>query len=106
MSAIHLIKNNRGLPQITPIERGSNIYISGYWVILESKAKELIGEKIFFHTHHQEQPSFFGGVIVDATIQEQSPYEGRIVFTFRSDQSCKGVTTPRIGWSQEMKIVP
>ena len=104
MAAIHLIKNDQSLPQITPIERNSDIFRSGYWVIAAAKANALIGGKIFFH-EQQTKPSFFGGVIKSTEKVDQGEYVGRIVFIFESDQACKGITTPRDGWSQEMKII-
>jgi hypothetical protein len=105
MAVIHLIKNDPGLPQITPIEQGSDIFRSGYWKIAESTANALVGGKIFFH-EQQATPSFFGGVIIKSTKMDHGEYEGRIVFIFKSDQACRGITTPHNGWSQEMKIIP
>ena len=62
MTAIHLIKNDPSLQQITPIALGSDIFHSGYWVIAEDTAKALVGGNVFFHKK-QEESSFFGGVI-------------------------------------------
>ena len=103
MAAIHLIKNDPSLPQITPITQGSDIYRSGYWVIAEDKAKALVGGNIFFHKE-QTEPSFFGGVIMSTEVAK-GQYAGRIIFIFKSDQTCKDIKTPRKGWSQEMKIM-
>jgi hypothetical protein len=104
MAAIHLIKNDRGLPSIIPIgeQEGSDIYYSGYWLIAEAKAKNLIGENIFFHKRKTE-PSFFGGVIKCAVKVDQGMYPGRTIFIFKSDQACIGITTPPDGWAQEKK---
>jgi hypothetical protein len=104
MAAIHLIKNDPGLPQITPIAQGADIFRSGYWVMAEATANALIGGKIFFHKE-QAGPSFFGGVIMSTEKVVSGEYAGRIVFIFKSDQACKGITTPRDGWAQEMKII-
>ena len=105
MPEIHLIKNDPGLPSITPIgqQAGTGIYYSGYWVITEAKANTLIGGNIFFHKH-QTESSFFGGVIKCAVKVDQGMYPGRIVFIFKEDQACRGITTAQDGWSQEMKI--
>jgi hypothetical protein len=105
MHAIHIIKNDESLPSITPIEPGSNVYRSGYWAIAKTTADALIGAKIHFH-EQQTKPSFYGGIITGTEKIEQGERAGRIVFTFRFDQSCKGVTTSRDGWSQEIKIIP
>jgi hypothetical protein len=104
MPRIHLIRNDPGLPAITPIEPGSQIYRSGYWLISEARAQSLIGGQICFHDH-QTTPSFFGGVIETFESVPAGEYHGRVLFIFRFDSSCKGITTSRDGWSQEMKIV-
>ena len=59
MAAIHLIKNDRSLPQIIPIAQGSDIFRSGYWLMAEDTAKALVGGNIFFHKR-QAESSFFG----------------------------------------------
>jgi len=46
MASIHLIRNDPKLPQIKPVEPGSDLFQSGYWVISESKAEALKGGKI------------------------------------------------------------
>ena len=104
MPDIHLIRNEPGLPQIIPIAPGADIYRSGYWVIAETTAKALIGGRIYFH-EHQANPSFYGGIITGVEKMEQGEWAGRVVFTFKFDQACRGVTTPRDGWAQEMKII-
>ena len=103
MAAIHLIKNDRSLPQIIPIAQGSDIFRSGYWLIAEATAKALVGGNIFFHKK-QEESSFFGGVIESIEVAK-GQYAGRIIFIFKSDQTFKDIKTPRKGWSQEMKIM-
>jgi hypothetical protein len=104
MGAIHLIRNDPKLPQIKPVEPGSDLFQSGYWVISESTAEALKGGAIFFHEKRSE-PSFFGGEIMGFQKVVAGEYAGRIIFTFKSNLSCKGVKTPRNGWSQEMKLV-
>jgi hypothetical protein len=106
MAAIHLIKNDQGLPSITPIgqQAGTGIYYSGYWSIAETTANALIGGNIFFH-EHQAEPSFFGGVIKCVVKVDEGMYPGRIVFIFKVDQACRGITTPQDGWAHEMKII-
>jgi hypothetical protein len=104
MPAIHLIKNDPSLPQIVPIEPGSNVYKSGRWVVAQAKAAALIGGKIYFHDK-SSSPSFFGGTILAAEQIQDGEAAGRFIFTFSFDPACKGVTTPRAGWSQEMKLI-
>lgn len=105
MAAIHLIKNDPGLPSITPIgqHEGTGLFFSGFWSLAEATANKLIGGSIFFH-EHRTGPSFFGGVIKSVVKVDQGLYPGRIIFIFKVDQACRGITTSQDGWSQEMKI--
>ena len=104
MSEIHLIKNDPGLPSIVPVEGEPNTFSSGYWSLSEQSALSLLDGRIYFH-ERQNDPSFFGGRIVDAWVQPEGEYRGRIVFKFIFAEACKGVKTSRAGWAQEMKIV-
>ena len=104
MASIHLIRNDPKLPQIKPVEPGSDLFQSGYWLISEAKSEALKGAKIFFH-EKQSEPSFFGGEIIDFQKAPMGEYAGRIIFIFKPDPACKGVKTPKDGWAQEMKIV-
>ena len=106
MTAIHLIKNDKGLPSIMPIgeQEGTGIYCNGYWRIATATANKLIGKKIYFHKRKTD-PSFFGGVIKCAVKVEQGKYKGRTIFIFKLDQACKGITTLPNGWAQEKKYV-
>jgi hypothetical protein len=104
MTSIHLIRNDPKLPQIKPVEPGSDLFQSGYWAISEAKAEALKGGNIFFH-EKQSEPSFFGGEITGFQKIAAGEYTGRIVFTFKSDPTCKGIKTTRGGWAQEMKLL-
>ena len=104
MASIHLIRNDPKLPQIKPVEPGSDVFQSGYWVISDSKAEALKGGKIFFHVKKAE-PSFFGGEITGFQKVAAGEYAGRIIFIFKPDPVCMEVKTPKDGLSQEMKLV-
>lgn len=104
MASIHLIRNDPKLPQIKPVQPGSDLFQSGYWVISEAKAAALKGGKIFFHDKKAE-PSFFGGEITGFQKVVAGEYAGRIIFILKPDPACKDIKTPRDGWAQEMKIV-
>jgi hypothetical protein len=104
MPAIHIIKNDPSLPQIRPVKPGSDVYTSGRWVLSEEKANALVGGNIYFRDA-QLKPSFFGGLILSAEKIREGDAAGRFIFTFRSDPACKGITTPKEGWAQEMKLV-
>jgi len=77
---------------------------SGWWNIDEDKAKELIGDEIYFHKSQQE-PSFFGGVITGYRIEQDVPNLGCIVFRLQYDAKCRNVKTDKHGWSKKMKII-
>ena len=76
MAAIHLIRNDSNLPKIAPIQKGSDIFQSGFWVIATATANALKGGKSFFH-EKQSEPSFFGGEIMDFKKVKEGEYEGR-----------------------------
>ncbi len=104
MAAIHVIrKDDPTLPRIEIVDRATETYRSGYWVLSGEKARALIGGKIFFH-RKQSSPSFFGGVITAEERIGEGEYAGRVLFTFRQDESCRNVRTGPEGWAQEMKL--
>jgi hypothetical protein len=106
MPAIHLIKKtDAGLPAIVPVAGEPNAYTCGFWTLGEEKARSLIGGQIYFH-ERQRDPSFYGGQIVDARRTVGGEYAGKVVFKFIFSEDCRGVTTGRDGWSQEMKLEP
>jgi hypothetical protein len=105
MPAIHLIKKpDDNLPTIKKVLDEENIYTSGYWTILEEKARGLINGKIYFH-ERQLDPSIYGGIITDVEKVSEGKYKGKIIFKFQLYPDCGNVRTPREGWSQEMKIL-
>ncbi|MFA5322651.1 MAG: hypothetical protein WC373_08245 [Smithella sp.] len=76
----------------------------GWWSIDESKAKDLVGGEIYFHKKQQE-PSFFGGSIIGYRIDQDAQHEGKIVFTFQYNATCRNVKTDKRGWSKKMKMI-
>jgi hypothetical protein len=104
MPAIHVIhKDDRSLPQITPITPGANVYRSGNWVVSEESAAGLVGGKIYFH-RAKAKPSFFGGKITDFEKIPDGEAAGRVIFTFEFEEGCRGVKTLPEGWGQEKKF--
>ena len=77
---------------------------SGWWNINESKAQQLVGGEIYFHKKRIE-PSFFGGSITDYRVDQSSQNQGKIVFTFHYQASCRNVNTDKYGWSKKIKII-
>jgi len=99
---IHFIENQGRFRRIIDDE-----YESGFWDVLESKARKLIGGSIFFHSG-QTEPSFYGGEILDcrvASSDDSLTYAGRIIFKFRFSPDYRGIRTARSGWGNEKKIV-
>lgn len=104
MPSIHIVKNDPSLPAITPVQKGSNIFRSGYWVVSPTTADTLINGKIYFH-EKQSKPSFFGGTVSHFEVVTEGERKGRIIFFFEREPNCKNVKTSRSGWAQEMKII-
>lgn len=99
--AIHLIE---GYGKIEQIDRDNKMYESGDWKVSETIAQELVGGRIYLHSH-QSDPSFFGGKITAHRAIKEGDNAGRIIFTFHSLLECKDVTTSKSGWGREKKIV-
>ena len=98
---IHLIeKDNR----LTRIDKTKQQWQSGYWKLSEQVAKDCDGGEIYLHKA-QSKPSYFGGLIDDYHVQEDGPYQGRIVFTFTASMQYNNVKTSTEGWGMEKKIV-
>ncbi|MBN1381725.1 MAG: hypothetical protein JXA41_08625 [Deltaproteobacteria bacterium] len=81
-----------------------NEWESGWWLLDESKAQELIGGEIYFHKKRQE-PSFYGGTILGYRVDQGEHHRGRIIFKLKYEKSCRNVRTDKSGWSKEIKII-
>jgi hypothetical protein len=81
-----------------------NVWESGWWRLDESEAKKLIGSEIYFHKKRQE-PSFYGGTILEYRVSHDGEYPGRIIFTLRHSLSCRNVRTDKTGWTKDVKII-
>lgn len=71
-------------------------YQTGYWAVSDATAKGLHGKHIYLHKM-QKEPSYFGGVILDHTMED---YEGKLraVFKFKVTQEQKDVVAPSTSW--------
>lgn len=96
---IHLIEKMNNFKKLR-----ENIWESGGWKLQESKARELIGGKIYFHMDRQEA-SFYGGTIRGFRVEQDSQNQNKIAFEFQYHQECRNIRTDRTGWSMKMKIV-
>jgi len=96
---IHLIEKSNNFCKLH-----DNTWESGWWKLDESKAQKLVGGEIYFHKKRQE-PSFYGGKILGYRVEQDEPYQGRIIFKLQHSQSCRNVRTDKSGWSKEMKII-
>jgi hypothetical protein len=86
------------------IKLRDNIWECGWWKLGEDKVQELNGSEIYFHKKRLE-PSFFGGTIRGYRIEQEGPYQGKVVFEFEFKPACRNIKTNGTGWSMEMKIV-
>ena len=98
---IHLIERDN---RMIRLDANSQVWESGYWIISDAKAKQLLGGSILFHKK-QKEPAFFGGVILNYRIQKEGEWKGRVIFTFEYRGDHRMVVADRGGWSQEMKVV-
>ncbi len=67
-----------------PVDRDNKIYESGYWVLSETTAHDLIGAKIYLHDS-QSAPAFFGGIILSWKKILDGEHAGRILFAFKAE---------------------
>lgn len=100
MPAIHFVER---LENVHVVDKAANEWESGYWVVAEDTASRLIGGQIFLH-RGQDKPSHFGGDILSYRVHRGDELEGRLIFRFRFNPKCKGVTTSREGWGNEKKV--
>jgi hypothetical protein len=96
---IHLIEKLNNFKKLR-----DNIWESGGWKLNESKAKGLIGGKIYFHKERQEA-SFYGGTVRGFRVEQDGQNQGKIAFEFQYHQECRNIRTDRTGWSMKMKII-
>jgi hypothetical protein len=96
---IHLIEKMNNF-----IKLQDNTWEIGWWQLEESKAQKLVGGEVYFHKKQQE-PSFYGGIIIGYRIEPDGQYQGKTVFTFNHKQSCRNVKTDKYGWSKKLKII-
>ena len=81
-----------------------NIHESGSWVVTEEVAKSLVGGDIYLHEKQQE-PSYFGGKILDYRVEAEGENIGRVIFRFEYTREHKNFPAGSGGWGNEKKIV-
>ncbi len=96
---IHLLKAVNNF-----VKLHDNIWECGWWKLEETRAQELIGSEIYFHKKRLE-PSFYGGTLRGYRVEPEGPYQGRVVFEFEFQPTCRDIKTGGTGWTLEMKIV-
>jgi hypothetical protein len=95
---VERLGNTKKVPN-TPHE-----YECGYWVVAEETARKLVGGDLYLHDG-QNQPSRFGGKILNFHVHPSGSEAGRIVFRIQATLEHRGVKTGREGWGNEKKIV-
>ena len=101
MPAIHLIER---LGNYQCVDKVSNEWESGYWVVAEDTAAQLVGGQLYLHDA-QDKPSRFGGDILSFRVHRGGDQDGRVVFRFKPTPHCKNVRAGRDAWGNEKKIV-
>ena len=96
---IHLIERNTHMTRME-----GHVWESGYWVVPEARAKQLLGGSVLFHKK-QREPSFFGGLILNYRLHDKGQLKGRVIFTFEYRADHRGVIAESGGWRQDAKIV-
>lgn len=96
---IHLVQ-----PIHNFVKLQDNTWESGSWEVNENQAKLLVGGEIYFHKKRTE-PSFYGGTITGYRVHEEGESQGKVVFQLEYRVSCRNVTTDKIGWNRNMKII-
>ena len=87
MPAIHLIER---LGNYSCVDKASNEWESGYWVVAEETAQRLVGGQLYLHDG-QGAPSRFGGDIMSFRVHRGGALDGRLVFRFRPNRPVQGV---------------
>lgn len=98
---IHLIERDNRITRLEAL--GAHVWESGYWLLPEPKAKSLLGGSILFHKKRND-PSYFGGIILNYRLHDKGQLKGRVIFTFEYRADHRMVLADR-GWSKDIKIV-
>jgi hypothetical protein len=106
--ALHVIyapERRKDSVRIKPIDRSKEIWSTGYWIVSEKTEQILLnGGKVYLHSS-KAAPSRFGGSIIRFVRETAGQWKGKVSIHFIRQDNCKGVTTPRTGWTQERKLV-
>ncbi len=101
--ALHLVEKGLHEKNLHEVKDFPGEWSSGYWVVGEKTASQLVGCKIYLHKG-QKFNSHMGGEIIS-----WSPASGenskRKIFRFRVLTDCAGVPSPEQGWGNEKCII-
>ena len=101
-AALHVVEKGIHTQNLKPVAGTSDEWSSGNWWVSDSTATSLVGRKLYLHPG-QLEPSHSGGEILSYARSSADPK--RKVFRFRQMSSCTGVVTPKLGWSNEKKVI-
>lgn len=104
MATIHFIEKGNFPQNLVRLDKDTHEWESGFWVVAKDTAERLIGGLILLHTA-QDQPSRFGGEILNYRIVEGGDHDGKVAFRFRASKDSVGIRAGRDGWGMEKKIV-
>jgi hypothetical protein len=97
--AIHVVERGRNHENLVRVRGRPGIWESGYWVVSDTTAAQLIGGKIYVH-RDQRAPAHSGGTILEAFDRPGSNVS-RKVFVFRAEKILMGSASPASGWGNE-----
>lgn len=102
------------MPAVHFVERKNNVrrlsdgnWESGFWVVSEERANQLIGADLYLHSG-QKEPSHFGGRIVAYRVHRDPndpEVDGRLVFRIDPTPAHKGVLAVGAPWGNEKAFV-
>jgi hypothetical protein len=101
MAAIHLIEQKGN---IWKVQGSPGEWESGYWVVAQENAANLIGGDLYLHSG-QADPSHFGGTLLGCRVQSEGALSGRYIFRIHATVAHRGVHAGRTGWGNEKKLV-
>jgi hypothetical protein len=97
--SLHVLERGNKKENLAPVAGRRGIWESGYWVVGDVTAEQLIGRKIYVH-RGQKLPAHKGGTILEVFHRAGSALN-RKVFVFRAEEQLVGTESPTTGWGRE-----
>ncbi len=104
MAVVHLIERGVFPENLQCLDKENNEWESGFWVVAEDTAQQLVGGMICLH-EAQDKRSFFGGEILGYRMVTGDDKKLRAAFRFRATPEGRDVRAGPENWGQEKKVV-